>query len=135
MANFSCYIAIYNNSSIHFINGSSGQSWGEYDSRPKTNLTPKEHTTFRLKDASGPAGSTGWTKYEVGEGILQFNYDCPYGDSSNLLSFDNGGTGLIINLYGSNKEGYESSIPNGKEGQFPSNNHPLSGIFIITDPS
>jgi hypothetical protein len=135
MANFSCYITIINNSSLKFINGSSGQSWGEYASRPVTNLNPEGSTSFRLKDSAGPAGSTGWAKYEVGEGILQFNYDCPYGDASNVLSFDNGGTGLIISLYGTNQEGYETSIPSGKEGQYPSDSHPLSGVFIVTDPS
>jgi hypothetical protein len=133
MSNFSCYITIINKSSVDFINGSSGQSWGEYASRPTTNLAKGAQTSFRLKDSSGPAGSTGWAKYEVGEGVLQFNYDCPYGDHSNILSFDNGGTGLIINLYGTNSEGYTTSIPSDKEGQYPSNGHPLSGVFIVTD--
>ncbi|SHO56639.1 hypothetical protein [Vibrio quintilis] len=133
MSNFSCYITIINNSSIEFKNGKSECSWGEYDSRPKTNLKLKDKTQFRLKDTTGPHGSTGLTKYDVGEGVIQFNYDCPYGDSSNELSFDNGGTDLTINFYGSNKAGYLDSIPDNEEGQYPSSGHPLSGIFIITD--
>ena len=134
MANFSCYITIINNSSVELTNAEVGQSYGEYKSRPLTQILAGKRTQFQLADKSGPAGSTGFVKYDAAEGVVQFKYDCPWGSSSNELSFDNGGTGLIITLYGENKSGYLESIPDGKEGQFPSDDHPLSGVFVISDP-
>lgn len=134
MANFSCYITIKNDSTLTLTNVRTTQSFGEYKSRPSTNLKPGESTSFRLADTSGPAGSTGTTTYDVGDGNISINYDCPYGDDSNKLGYTDPQGSFTWEIYGNNDEGYTKS-PKGNEGNWPSDGHPLSGLFIITDAS
>ncbi|CAG9000641.1 MAG: hypothetical protein CENE_02641 [Candidatus Celerinatantimonas neptuna] len=137
MSNFSCYITIINNTKSEMINGKAKESYGEYKSRPSNNLSANGgQTEFRLADKSGPAGSTGDTTYDLYNHTIKFKYDCPWGSSSNQLQADvpDGLKAKIkITYYGKNSEHYITSIPSGKDGQYPSDGHPLSGVFIVED--
>jgi hypothetical protein len=134
MANFSCYISIKNESSIKFEHGDEHKSWGAYDTRPKKEIAPNDGTQFRLKDKAGPGGSTGYVTYNAGNGLLRFDYGCPYGSGDNVLKYNNEGTGLEVLYYGANESKYLSDIPENENGIYPHSGHPLSGIFLVRDP-
>jgi hypothetical protein len=133
MPNFSCYIAIKNESSINFEDGKSYKSWGRYDSRPKSEITPNDKTEFRLENKSLVSGSTGYVTYCTGKGMLRFDYDCPY-SGKNVLSYHNNGAELEVLFYGENTANYLSAVPKNRNGEYPSKGHPLSGIYVVKDP-
>ena len=137
MSDYSCYITIYNKSSVELTDVYYGSSFGSYESHPPSNISTGKMISFHLADKAGPNGATGWTKYNCGQGVIQFNYDCPFWQGApNVLSFDNGSTTLKVHVYGNNNIDFKWSQSEdswGPEGQYPSHGYPLSGLFVLLD--
>jgi hypothetical protein len=135
MADFSCYITIINQSSVPLTNGSYYSDFGTYVTRPETNIAVGGTTSFQLEDPSGPFGAEGSLAYDAGEGVIECHYDCPYRGDNNLSVYQNT-SGLLVFFYGNNGVNYPW-VPDGsnwgQEGQYPSNGHPLSGLFVVKD--
>jgi len=92
MADFSCYVTIYNNTPFTLTLKSSGDSWGYWNISPPNTINPFQSSAqFQLKDKTGPGGTQGFVAYTANSpssDVFTMNFSCPY-TGSNYCNINN----------------------------------------------
>jgi hypothetical protein len=82
MADYSCYIAIYNNTPYTLTLSGQGQDWGYWAVSPPATIPPFRATPeFQLKDSAGHNGTEGFVAYtanSVAADVFRISFCCPY---------------------------------------------------------
>lgn len=140
-----CYVNIYNYSKHTLLNASISANWGEYTTKPPTNIekgTNNQPTIAKFtmqgkaNIASGCEGSVEYSVDDLGLGTLNFYYTVPY-SGSNQGKINNKSVGIKWSVYAVSKSGdYNWGTDKskwGNEGQVPSGGNQLSLLFVIED--
>lgn len=78
------------------------------------------------------AGSEGTATYDLGDGTVRFSFCCSYSENGNCARVENKGTRVKCGLWANNAQ-YYLETPDGNEGTYPTDGHPLSVYYRITD--
>jgi hypothetical protein len=86
MADYSCYLTIFNNTPYKMTFSESGDKWGYWNIAPPATINPFEASLqFQLKDRLGHNGTEGFVKYTMDVTELELfvlNFCCPYYDDN-----------------------------------------------------
>jgi len=129
MADFSCYVTIYNNTPYTMTLTGSGDSWGKWTIEPPKTIAPFSVTSkFQLEDKAGASGSEGYVIYKASSpdaDSFRVDFCDPY-SGSNTCSISNPNMEQFGVCFTAD------SGDGAKNNMCPPSGHPLTMNFYIT---
>ncbi len=128
MADFSCYVTIYNNTPYTLSLTNSGDAWGKWTIAPPTTISPFQATSqFQLQDKAGPNGTQGFVTYTANSpaaDAFTMNFSDPY-SGSNYCNINNPNGNCYSVFFVANSGGGDNN------NVCPTSGHPLTLSFYI----
>lgn len=128
MADFSCYITIYNNTPYTLTLTDSGDPWGYWNIAPPKTIQPFQATTqFQLEDKAGPGGTEGYVTYTANSpaaDVFTMKFSDPY-SGSNYCNINNpNGNSYGVFFVANSGSGDNNNV-------CPTSGHPLTISYYL----